>query len=104
MLSTKPEVAYVTYCIVIISTHGINGLKKGISTPPTVRSMVPFTFYGRWIGQVIIFCRWLLLTFVFFIAYSQRSQIGCLPCFHTRCGLLIFISWKLGCIFCWSLY
>jgi len=25
--------------------------------------------------------------FLFFLAYSQRSEIGCLPFFHTRCGL-----------------
>ena len=29
----------------------------------------------------------------FFLAYSQPSQIGCLPCFHTWCGL----SANLGC-------
>jgi len=31
--------------------------------------------------------------FLFFLAYSQRSQIGCLPYFHTWCGL----SAKLEC-------
>jgi len=25
--------------------------------------------------------------FLLFLAYSQRSEIGCLPCFHTWCGL-----------------
>jgi len=31
---------------------------------------------------------WLLsFFFLFFLAYSQRSQIGCLPYFHTWCGL-----------------
>jgi len=38
-------------------------------------------------GQAIIFCSsgyfLLLLSFLFFLAYSQRSEIGCLPYFHT---------------------
>jgi len=37
------------------------------------------------------FC--LLLSSIFFLAYSQPSQIGCLPYFHTWCGL----SANLGC-------
>jgi len=52
--------------------------------------------YG--IGQAIIFssCRLfclLLSSFFVFLAYSQLSQIGCLPYFHTWCGL----SANLGC-------
>ena len=40
------------------------------------------------IGQAIIFlpCCFLLLSFFFFVAYSHRSEIRCLPYFHT-CGL-----------------
>ena len=39
-----------------------------------------------------IFAVWFLLSssfffFFFFLDYSQRSQIGCLPYFHTWCGL-----------------
>jgi len=47
--------------------------------------------YGRSIGQAIIFCSsgfFSLSFFVFFsLAYSQRLQIGCLPYYHTWCGL-----------------
>jgi len=46
------------------------------------------TCYGRPIGQAIIFCScgfFLLLSF--FLAYSLRSQIGCLRHFHTWCGI-----------------
>jgi len=44
------------------------------------------------IGQAIIFlpCGFFFLSFflsIFFLAYSQPSQIGCLPYFHTWCGL-----------------
>jgi len=40
------------------------------------------------IGQGIIFlpCGCFYLS-IFFLAYSQPSQIGCLPYFHTLCGL-----------------
>jgi len=40
------------------------------------------------IGQTIIFlpCEFYLLSF-FFFAWSQRSEIGCLPYFHAWCGL-----------------
>jgi len=37
------------------------------------------------------FVLWFLLSF--FLAYSQLSQIGCLPYFYTWCGL----SANLGC-------
>ena len=42
-----------------------------------------------------VFVLWFLLSIylIFFLAYSQPSQIGCLPCFHTWCGL----SANLGC-------
>ena len=44
-----------------------------------------------------IFVLWFLLSFYlvwsFFLAYSQLSQIGCLPYFRTWCGL----SANLGC-------
>jgi len=47
---------------------------------------------NRYIGQTIIFlpCDFYLLSssiFFLFLAYSQRSEIGCLPYFHTWCGL-----------------
>ena len=50
-----------------------------------------------------IFVLWFLLSSIylsFFVAYSQPSQIGCLPYFHTWCGL----SANLGCSFetCWK--
>jgi len=47
-------------------------------------------------GHYNIFVLWfLLLSFYLFLflAYSQPSQIGCLPYFHTRCGLTA----NLGC-------
>jgi len=34
-----------------------------------------------------IFVLWFLLPSSLFLAYSQPSQIGCLPYFHTWCGL-----------------
>jgi len=42
-----------------------------------------------------IFILWFRLSsiFLFFLAYSQPSQIGCVPYFHTWCGL----SANLGC-------
>jgi len=48
--------------------------------------------YGLPIGQAIVFCSCdflflLLLRLSIFLAYSQRLQIGCLPYFHTWCGL-----------------
>ena len=42
-----------------------------------------------------IFILWFLLSiFLFFLAYFQPSHIGCLPYFHTWCGL----SANLGCM------
>ena len=40
-------------------------------------------------GQAIICCScgYYLSSFFFFLAYSQRSQIRCLPYFHTWCDL-----------------
>jgi len=41
-------------------------------------------------GQTIIVCRcgfFFLSFFLLFLAYSQPSQTGCLPYFHTWCGL-----------------
>jgi len=42
------------------------------------------------IGQAIIFCPVVYFFFfllLFLLALSQRSMIGCLPYFHTWCGL-----------------
>ena len=40
---------------------------------------------------IYIFMLWFVLSFflllLFFIAYSQLSEIGCLPYFYTWCGL-----------------
>jgi len=38
-------------------------------------------------GHYILFCFFFFLLLSFFLAYSQPSQIGCLPYFHTWCGL-----------------
>jgi len=40
-----------------------------------------------------IFALWFVLSSIFFLTYFQPSQIGCLPYFHTWCGL----SANLGC-------
>jgi len=45
------------------------------------------TDYGRSTEQATIFCSCGFFFLYFFLAYSQRSQIGCLPHFHTWCGL-----------------
>jgi len=53
-----------------------------------------FLLYGYFYGRSIR-SRWTLyfaavvtvFFLLFFLAYSQRLQIGCLPYFHTRCGL-----------------
>jgi len=42
--------------------------------------------YGHPIWQAIIFCSCGFFFFLF-VAYSQQSQIGCLPYFHRWCGL-----------------
>jgi len=39
------------------------------------------------IGQAIIFCPVVCIYLCFFLAYSQRSEIGCLPYFDTWCHL-----------------
>ena len=49
----------------------------------------------NWAGNYI-FVLWFLFLSIFFLfsfAYSQPPQIGCLPYFHTWCGL----SAKIGC-------
>jgi len=38
-------------------------------------------------GRPIYFCPVVSSFFLFFLAYSQPSQTGCLPYFHTWCGL-----------------
>jgi len=49
--------------------------------------------YG--IGQTIIFLRCgFFFFFLFFLAYSQPSQIGCLPYFHTWCGLSANLGYR----------
>jgi len=40
-------------------------------------------------GHYIFALRFLLLSSFFFFAYSQPSKIGCLPYFHTWCGLSV---------------
>jgi len=43
-----------------------------------------------------IFVLWLLLLSIFFflLAYSQLSQIGCLPYFHRWCGLIANLGYR----------
>jgi len=57
---------------------------------PVVSSFSSFLWPPYGIGQVIIFLSsgffFHLSIFLFFLAYSQPSQIGCLPYFHTWCG------------------
>ena len=55
--------------------------------------------YGT--GQIIIrsSCGFFFLSssFFFFLASSQPSQIGCLPYFHTWCGLSVNLRCRCGC-------
>ena len=74
-----------------LSSTGYSSSEHGLSTSG-------ITGVGLWspcvIGQTIyIFILSLVLCFFSFLAYSQRSEIGCLPYFHTWCGL----SANLGC-------
>jgi len=50
----------------------------------------PLKIFALWLLSSSIFY---LSIFLFFLAYTQPSQIGCLPYFHTRCGF----SASLGC-------
>jgi len=61
--------------------------------PVTLSLCDSWAFYGRPIGQTVIFCSCGFYLLLFFFAYSQPSQIGCLPYFHTWCGF----SANLGC-------
>jgi len=40
-------------------------------------------------GRPLYFCLVFFSLYVFFLAYSQRSEIGCLSHFHTWCGLSV---------------
>ena len=42
---------------------------------------------GHYILQLWFFLLFFFLPSSFFLVYSQRSQIGCRPYFHTRCSL-----------------
>ena len=44
-----------------------------------------------------------ILVLSFFLAYSQQSEIGCLPYFHTWCGLSVNLESGLKCAACDSL-
>jgi len=37
--------------------------------------------------RTLYFAAVVIFFLLFFLAYSQRSEIGCLPYFHTWCGL-----------------
>ena len=64
----------------------------------TLFCFIPHTYayYGRPAlhMRTLYFCPVVSSSFFFFFAYSQPSQIGCLPYFHTWCGL----SANLGCM------
>jgi len=50
------------------------------------------TYPGCWLLVMVALCNRadhciFALWFLFFLAWSQRSEIGCLPYFHTWCGL-----------------
>jgi len=72
-------------------------LVYGSSTPMLicVWCLVATGHYGRpayqmrtlYFAAVVSIFLLLLLSSSFFLAYSQRSEIGCLPYFHTWCGL-----------------
>jgi len=46
-------------------------------------------YYGRPIGQAVKICScgFFFISSSFFLAYFRRSQVECLPYFHTWCGL-----------------
>jgi len=64
------------------------------------RHFIPFLFCFLWptygIGQAIIFlpCGFFFLLSIFFSAYSQPSEIGCLPYFHTWCSLSANLGYR----------
>ena len=51
------------------------------------------TSYGRPIRQAIILCS-CGFYLLFFLAYFQRSQVGCLPYFYTWCGLSANLEYR----------
>ena len=61
-----------------------------------------FLWWPFGIGQAIIFlpCGLYLSFYLFFITYSQWSEIGCLPYFHTSCGLSVNLECKSE--MCWG--
>ena len=78
----------MSFSLIIFHTVGVNVI---IIWPVSV---IIVAMWNR--ADHYIFILWFLLSFfllLFFLAYSQLSQIGCLPHFHTWCGL----SAKLGC-------
>ena len=68
-------------------------ISVGIYLLQSWRSICSYFWSPYGIGQTIIFLSCGFFFCLFFLAYSQPSQIGCLPYFHTWCGL----SANLGC-------
>jgi len=66
------------------------GKKRNLLNTDT-SSTCPHNMVNLWspyaIGQTISFLPYGFYLLLFFLAYSQRSEIGCLPYYHTRCGL-----------------
>jgi len=48
-------------------------------------------------------CGFFLLSFFSFLAYSQQSEIGCLPYFYTLCGLSANLEFRSKMCCMWSL-
>ena len=86
--SINQLIIHVFYC----TTTDNNVKNKTQSSCCTTSFMFCSLLWPRYgIGQTIIFssCRlfFFFFFFLFFLAYSQPSQIGCLPYFHTWYGL-----------------
>jgi len=71
----------VAFCQITLTTWSYSCIQQWILT---VFSLRPPSRAGH-----SMFIRWFLLSLFFFfsLAYSHQSQTGCLPYFHTWCGL-----------------
>jgi len=93
---------YISKIIMQLQVEAFKKSDKNWLSVVRLNINILLSYYGREIGQAIIFLQlWFLLSSSFFILLyifldcSQRSQIGCLPYFHTWCGLSANLAWNL---------